>query len=268
MSITEFITRYFIEPVMSTQGYNIYNTLAYAFLFLVGIYLAGRLFKRMGMKIDEGLFWSLVPFVFLGGVVRALSQYTFVNGEGLLPPSFWFFTPGIYILIAGFAIVSLGISRTLKKEQPSRVMYILGGTPAVIGLAYILVKAANYGEFLKVISISLIVGVLLFGVVFKFWQGLISKANTLIISGFILDTTTTTIATAYFGYAPEHVLTGLISSANPFLFLPFKLSLIIAALYYIEKDSSEGEKWIFKLGLLILGLPHGIHDSMQLLMGV
>jgi uncharacterized membrane protein len=268
MAIRDFIGRYFIDPVMSTQGYNIYNTLAYAILFLVGLYLAGRLLKRMEMKIDEGLFWSLMPFVFLGGIIRALGQYTFVKGEGILPMSFWFFTPGIYILIAVFTLISLGISLTLNKERPSPAMYIFGGIPALIGLAYILVKATNYGEFLMVIGASLIVGILLFGVVFRFWPQLISKANILIISGFVLDTTTTSMATAYFGYAPEHVLTGLISSANPFIFLPFKLSLILAALYYIEKDSKEGEKWIIKIALLILGLPHGIHDSLQILMGV
>ncbi|MFV2041064.1 MAG: DUF63 family protein, partial [Candidatus Hydrothermarchaeales archaeon] len=141
-------------------------------------------------------------------------------------------------------------------------------TPVLIGLAYILVKAANYVELLWILGASSVIGLLTFGAIFRFSRGLYSKANALIISGFVLDATTTTIATAYLGYAPEHVLTGIISSANPFLFLPFKLSLILAALYYIEKDSSEGEKWIFKLALLILGLPHGIHDSLQILMGV
>jgi uncharacterized membrane protein len=268
MGIRNFIARYFIEPVMSTQGYNIYNTLVYALLFLVGLYLISRLLKRGKIKIDEGLFWSLVPFVFLGGVIRALSQYTFVKGEGLLPMSFWFFTPGIYILIAVITIVSLGISVTLKKERPSIVMYVFGGVPVLIGLSYIFSKASNYGGFLKVIGASLIVGILLFGFIFKFWQNLISKANALIISGFILDTTTTTIATAFLGYTPEHVMTGLISSANPFLFLPFKLTIILVALYYLEKDLKEGKQWIFKLALLIMGLPHGIHDSLQILMGV
>ncbi len=268
MDIRYFITRYFIEPVMSTQGYNIYNTLVYALLFLLGIYLAIRLFKTGKIKIDEGLFWSLVPFVFLGGIIRALGQYTFVKGEGILPMSFWFFTPGIYIFIAVFATVSLGISITIKKDQYSYGMYILGGAPSLIGLAYIFFKAANYVEFLWILAASSVIGLMIFGAIFRFGWGIYSKANALIIIGFVLDTTTTTIATAYFGYSPEHVLTGLISSTNPFLFLPFKLSLILAALYYIEKDSKEGEKWIFKLALLILGLPHGIHDSLQLLMGV
>jgi uncharacterized membrane protein len=268
MAVGEFIERYFIEPVMSSQGYNIYNTLVYAILFLASLYIVGRLLKRMEMNIDEELFWILVPFVFLGGVIRALGQYTFVKGEGVLPMSFWFFTPGIYILIAVFTIVSLGISIAVKKERPSLVMYTFGGIPALIGLAYIILKAANYVEFLWILGTSSVIGLLIFGTIFRFWKVLNSKANALIIFGFVLDTTTTTIATAYLGYAPEHVMTRLISSANPFLFLPFKLSLILAALYYIEKDSSEGEKWIFKLGLLILGLPHGIHDSLQILMGV
>ena len=268
MDLNDFLKTYFIEPVLSSQGYNVYNTVVYAILFLVGAYLADKLLKRFEIEPGEELYWALVPFVFLGGVIRALGQYTFVTGSGILPLSIWFFTPGIYLLISFFAILSLWITATVRREGYVGLMYVIGGIPVLLGLAYVLDKAARYDEFLLIIGASLIVGLLVFGALHSFGQALYSRANILIISGFILDSTTTTIATAYLGYAPEHVLTGVISSASPFLFLPFKLLLILAALYFIEKDSNERDKWLFKLALLILGLPHGIHDSLQILMGV
>ncbi len=268
MSLRAFIDRYFIEPVMSSQGYNIYNTFVYGLLFLVGLYLASKVLKRIDVQLGEELFWGLVPFIFLGGVIRALSQYTFVTGEGVIPLSFWFFTPGIYILIAIFALVSLAISGSLDKKQYSNSMYMLGGVPALIGILFVLDKAVNYREFLLVLSLSFTILILLLAMTLRFWQALYTKANTMIIGGFVLDATTTSIATAYLGYKPEHVLTGFISASNPLLLIPLKLILITGVLSFIDKESNDEEKWLFKIALLILGLPHGIHDSLQILMGV
>lgn len=268
MSMMRFIDRYFIEPVMSSQGYNIYNTLVYATLFLLGIYLTHRFLKKSKIKIGEEFFWSLIPFIILGGVIRALSQYTFVRGDGVLPLSFWFFTPGLYILISFFALVSLGISISLNKNRYFGIMYMLGGIPALLGLAFVLDEAAHYLEFLWIIGSSLGITLLLLGMIVRFWHTLYTKSNSLIISGFVLDATSSSIATAFLGYTPEHVLTKFISTANPFLFIPLKLTLILGALYFIEKESNEEEKWLFKIALIILGLPHGIHDSLQVLMGV
>jgi uncharacterized membrane protein len=268
MGIVAFLERYFIEPVMSSQGYNIYNTIIYAILFIAGLYLAVKLFKRIELRPGEELFWSLVPFVVLGGVVRALGQLTYVRGEGLLPPSFWFFTPGIYVLIASFALISLLVCFRLRGKEYQGLMQLFGTAPTLIGLLYIFTQASNIRDFFIIILVSMLVGLVLYGPLKGFAQRLLTKPNALIIGGFVLDTTTTTIASAYLGYVPEHVLTGIISSANPFLFLAFKLILILAALYYIESDSNENEKWILKLALLILGLPHGVHDSLQILMGV
>jgi uncharacterized membrane protein len=268
MGIEAFVERYFIEPVMSSQGYNVYNTIVYAVLFIAGLYLAFNFLKRIELRPGEKLFWSLVPFVFLGGVVRALGQLTYVRGEGLLPPSFWFFTPGIYVLIASFTFISLLVCFRLRGKEYQGLMQLFGTAPTLIGLLYIFTQATNFRDFIIVILGSMLVGLVLYFSLKGFAQSLLTKSNLLIISGFVLDTTTTTIASAYFGYVPEHVLTGIISSANPFLFLPFKLILILAALYYIESDSNENEKWILRLALLILGLPHGVHDSLQILMGV
>ncbi len=268
MSVMTFINKYFVDPVMSSQGYNIYNTAVYAILFLAGIYLANILLRRHRIKIGEELYWSLIPFVILGGIIRALGQYTFVKGEGILPLSFWFFTPGIYILISTFALASLWVSTYLNRERYMVPMQTLGGIPVLIGLAFVFNKAVNYMEFLWILGSSFAITFLLLGMISRFWRALYKKADSLIISGFVLDATTTSIATAFLGYKPEHLLTGYISSANPLLFLPLKLTLILGALYLIGKESKEEEKWLFKIGLIILGLPHGIHGSLQILMGV
>jgi uncharacterized membrane protein len=268
MDVAAFIDRYFIEPVMSSQGYNIYNTIVYGAFFVAGIYLAFKLLKQLKVKFDEKLFWSLVPFVALGGIVRALGQQTYVKGDGLLPSSFWLFTPGIYILITTLALVSLLVSVHIRGMEYPGLMWRLGALPSTLGLMYILTQATNTDAFIKIILASALVGTTLYITLKLSTPQLLTKANVLIIGGFVLDSTTTSMATAYFGYRPEHVLTGMISSSNPFLFLVFKITLIVGALLFIEKEAVGDELWLYRLVLLVLGLPHGVHDSLQILMGV
>ena len=49
----DFFQQYFIDPVMTGSGYNIYNTLAYAVILVVAAFATYKLLKKMKITIGK-----------------------------------------------------------------------------------------------------------------------------------------------------------------------------------------------------------------------
>ncbi len=124
--VREFIEQYFIKPIYTSEGYNIYNTIVYGVLLLAGAYAAVKLLRRLGVKMDEKLFFAALPFVVLGGVLRGLEEFARITGAGLLPVSALFLTPGIYLLVAFLAIMSLTLAVYLRGLNYASAMAKIG----------------------------------------------------------------------------------------------------------------------------------------------
>src|SRR3989344_9310669 len=105
----EFLQKYFINPIYTGEGYNIYNTLAYAIILILAAYGVYRLLKKLKIEIDRNFFLGILPFVAMGGALRSLQDAnTAVNPL--------FITPIIYITIIFIALASLVFSRLLESH--------------------------------------------------------------------------------------------------------------------------------------------------------
>ncbi|MEE8357911.1 MAG: DUF63 family protein [Candidatus Hydrothermarchaeales archaeon] len=280
--VGEFIYTYFINPIYTGEGYNVYNTLVYAAFLLVGLYGVKRFFERLEVKIDARLFRSLVPFVILGGLLRGLESYYRATGQGVHA---YLVTPGLYIMLTVIAATCLWLSHRMAGEEYDRPLFYMGVVLAALGLVPVLSMVAEVlsggaidiftgqpltlnGKVFVLIwaSAAILSGIILLGA--KRIKGLYTSENALIIFGIMLMASSATLGAMLLGYRGEQMLTEAMLSSSPYFYLIFNAALVLVVLYLLEDARDQNWYWLGKLTILVLGLPHGIHNSIAILMGV
>lgn len=249
-------------------GYTTLQTVTFALLLFVAVYLIYRFFlKKIETDVDERFFYAVVPFVVLGGVLRSLGHW-----DAEVFTGFWFTTPGIHVLIAAYTIVSVLLSQYLKKYEMSflRWMWVFGSVPVVICL-YLTTTVGfpNPEIFTYVLGTTAAVIAPLY-LAAHYLPRYLTKLNYFVLSGHILDGASTFITVTYFGYVEKHVLPGfLVELTGAWIMIPLKIAVIWPVLYLIddEIDDFELRNWL-KIVILALGLALGIRNMFTAAMGV
>jgi len=252
----DFIQQYFITPIFTGEGYNVFNTSVYALLFIAGLYLVRWLLRRWKVKVDARFFDALLPFIVLAGLLRALQDYW--------PEKSWLFiTPGIYLLMAALVVAALlATNKSIKKLE-------WAGRIGVATAAVLVVAAAAASRF-NILWLAAIVGsavalTWLLSLVFK--DLLRTKQDKAVVFAQCLDGCASALAIAFLGYGEQHVVSGAITGASPFLFPLLKVALVIAALKLIGREESEWN-WLLKIAIVVLGLGPGTRDVTRVFIGV
>ena len=272
----DFFQQYFIDPVVQGTGYNVYNTLVYAVLLIIAVFATYTLLKKMKISIDNKFMLGVLPYVILGGLLRALED---ASSYGIL-----FKTPIIYIVIFVIAFVSLLLSKIIEltgKRFARSIDYyktwsVIGFILVVASLTHIALRSTF--AFAAIITLAIFWSVLLIflkklteKVAPKF--SLLTWENTALIAVHMFDATTTFVALQYFPYFEQHVLPSfLINIFGPAVMFVLKFFVVGAVLYVLDKelkDRKDLEKRKFiKLVILILGLAPGLRNFFRLIMGV
>ncbi len=279
MGIGDFIKTYFVDPITYGTGYNIYNTVVYGVLLILGGYGVVKLLKRLGVRMDKKLFNAVLPFVVFGGFLRGLEEFARLTGEGVLPHSPFFLTPGIYLIIAVVSIAALLIGVYLKKEEYPRVMLPIGW--ALVGVGVLLALSdmalvASGGVLDMSLRPTLFLWIILLGAGLTFLGRLVlnklnilSRENTLVLSGFAFEAAAVATAVYSLSYKAEQPLTQALLSVSPHIYPILKLGLVIGIIHFIEGVPKDEEAhWLSKLILLVLGVPMGVHNTLQILLGL
>jgi len=108
-----FIHRYYIGPyeadLASQQeegaavSYNIVDTTTYGVILMASIFWIYRLIKRLAIQFDCWFLVAVVPYVMVGGTMRALEDSALYSGWC----NYLFIAPAIYIFIGIITILSL-----------------------------------------------------------------------------------------------------------------------------------------------------------------
>ena len=141
--ISDFIHKYYIDPIRMGQPYNIVDTLTYAIILVIGVYLLYRWMSQstwlsdIGFKIDASFVLATLPYVILGGVLRV------VQDTGMLTGDFQFLlvTPLIYFVLFFFTIAMLFLSRYLTLQGLTKnflTFYVFAGIMAVFVISLVL----------------------------------------------------------------------------------------------------------------------------------
>jgi len=249
---------YFLAPKQT--GYDITKTLLYALVLVAAVYSIYKTLKKFKIKIDHGLAIAVAPYVVFGGAIRVLQDAGAIN-------SYFFMTPGIYILVAGIAFSALLVSLFCQKKfnvPYYKIMFLFG----VLLLPFTL-SQLNLSNFYGagLVLLFFVPWVIIFKTPIPSALSKWSKENKIVTLVHMFDATTTTVALYFFGYYEQHVLpTAFINVLGPFSFIPLKAATIIIILILIDRLSDDKEfNNYLKLVIGILGAATGFRDFISLL---
>jgi len=262
---------YFIEPVVNpaVRGYNAVNTVVYVSILLaLAFFVVFPFLDRKGIRFDKRFAFALLPYVLFGSSIRVVETLGYVRKTlNPLEIGFWFFTPGVWLLVFAVTAIGLAVSRKLKGENYHKSFAIIG---LIFSVPIILFVASHYKQWLAFIGTIMLI--ILIGQVVKLLVGRFTKTglmkdqlNFLAVQGQVIDSTATIIATTFFDFTEQHPLSAGVLGIHPALFLVVKVLLVLLILHYAEKDiRKENLRNFFKLFLIILGFATGMASVFKL----
>lgn len=249
------------------NGYNLINSLIYSvigviiYFFVVYPYL---LFRKI--KINNYFIFSVFFFVVIGAVIKmfSFSQGTLYFVKELsnnpLSLSFYLYYPNIFILllISYFVIFesSLLISKRFKIDFYKLIFYV--SLILMLFFLFILIyNSVNFLFSLKLLLFSVIIFLVIFFIFKLLKQNMfLKKINSFVFFSQILDSFITFYFTYFFStqFIEKHVLSNILISISPFLFLIVKILLILFIIYLIDKYIKDlNLNAYFKLFIIIIG---------------
>ena len=277
----------FLPDIIQTtffSGYTVFNTIVYTLILVIFILAIIKMFKKL--EIDPlSIFYSIIPFIFLGSSTRALVD------NGILPKTVFLITPGLYILIGLITIVSFLFSIYLFNKKGIDYRYSLFSLGVIFSLPNIIFFSnVNYTVLINVILTWILSSLIFIGIVFlvlyirnnifktedkinlsKFIEKIKKyKINFSIVLAHLFDASTTYVAVEYFNYVEQHVLPNAINQLfDTYLTLfPMKIIVIVAVLYIIDQYFDDLTiKNLLKLAVFVLGLAPGLRNILTLILG-
>lgn len=280
--ITEFIYKYYIDPVRFDQPYNIVETLTFALILIASLYLIYWWLKREHIAVDRKFVLATIPFVVLGALVRTIYDTGMVTSDY----RFLLVTPLIYFVMFFFTVIALMVTRALEKKGV--ILNYLDwyrnvGIVASAGVGLLLVYWGLTRTTIAIDVFFIIGGMAIASslVVWAFikyvlkWEYISDPLYKILIFGQMLDAS----ATAYgidlhpLGYVEEHVVgSALIAwTGTAFSFFPLKLVVLLPAIYLMQSGKKEMQPilWhLIMLALIIVGLGPGLRDMVQMVLYV
>lgn len=160
---TNFVDKYYWQPLVQDAGFNLVNTASWAVLLLLLLLWAYRLTVELGEDVDFSLIVSLLPFLALGSVYRVLEDadlFTpfreqtqaagFVGYRSCAPEvgggfleyctGLFFVTPIIWVLVvfvvASFLVLAHEARRVARRDDVGRGLQFHAGVLLALVLLY------------------------------------------------------------------------------------------------------------------------------------
>ena len=277
----------FLPDIIQTtffSGYTIFNTVVYTLILVIFILAIIKMFRKI--EIDPiSIFYSIIPFIFLGSSTRALVD------NGIYPKTIFLITPGLYILVGMITIFSFLFSIYLFNKGGIDYRYTLLSFGILFSLPNIFFFSnVNFTAIAYVILTWILVSTIFLAMTFfvlyiknnigqnngekKFSNTLEKikkyKINFSILLAHLFDASTTYVAVEYYNYYEQHVLPNAINQLfDTYLTLfPMKIIVIIGALYIIDQYFDDLMiKNLLKLTVFVLGLAPGLRNILTLAIG-
>lgn len=262
MDINSFLNTYF----SANAGFNYVNTVIYAIIALVIIYVIYKVFNKLGINFNMKFFIGLFPFILLGSGLRALVD------NGYIKQSFWVITPGIYMLTAALFLVTyllcFFISKKIKVSEWRLCAYI--GIILFIFLFGInRVKFTQPWVLFAIIGLAIVISIVLRVILKLLKQKKITKKLSFLpIFGHMVDASATFIAVDFFGSWEKHPIPRAFNNlmgTGAALFI-LKLAVLIPAVYLISTEIKDKNFRNFLLiALATLGFAEGLRNALTLI---
>ncbi len=283
-AIRQFSYTYYIHPITHDTGYNPINTITWALLLVLCLFLTFKLLKKLNVEIDEPFIAAVSPYIFVGATLRVMED----AGLFSAPASYLLITPLIYFLLFFCCVAILTISVKLSKSnfigerfQVSGFRYLVpfglvGVIWFFINLTILLSKEKIIRPWVlfAVIGISGTILLVIYVIAAKFTVIFITeKLNLAVLAVHLLDVTSSYIGIDLLGYSGKHVMEGIMvkymgSAAGMYL---LKLGILIPVLYLLDTQFDERErelKNLVLLTLLVIGLAPAVRNTLRMVFGI
>jgi len=267
MDLGFFFHKYFVEPIITGSGYNIYNTIVYAIIFVLISYGIYKMLIKLKIDIDRNFAIGILPYIVLGGILRALQDKYQIT--------YFFVTPLIYFVIFIIALPSLLLFRRLWKKKYYKGWALFGLALCVFGI--IPMKFVRFEALLLVLLISFAWFLVFYGIK-KFVkveeiQNFLNQENIGLLLAHSFDATTTFVSLQFYPYFEQHVLGSIfVNFFGPIGMYILKIPIILVVLYFLDKElkakRERNLRNLIKIAILLLGLAPGLRNFLRLGMGV
>lgn len=256
----DFVQRYFIDPIYTGEGYNVYNTIVYGLFLGVGIILVENLLRRLKIDINGRFVFGLFPFITLAAFLRSLVD------ARILSKSFFLITPGIFLTTFFVAFFSLVIANYLERSRKigyHKTLFSIGAVLLMYPAALVLqnIAAPIYFAYIMVLA-----GVFS-GITFAIFRRLNFGKWEIqyIVPAHMLDASATFFAVEYLGYFEEHVFENFLIqvSGTALIIYPLKI-IVLAIIFAMLKRLKVGHFWYF--ALMVLGYAPGLRDTLTIML--
>ncbi|MGB3458471.1 MAG: DUF63 family protein [Halobacteriota archaeon] len=275
-AIKEFIYTYYIHPILTDAGYNPINTITWALMLGLMVFVLWKILKKLGIVIDKRFIAAVSPYIFVAASLRVME-----DADLFSPPiKYMLITPLIYFFIFFCCVAILVILRVLS--GPNRisdytVVFGLIGVLWFIANMILLLRneaIVNLWVLFAVIGISGMIIALIYIIGAKLHAKFLTESlNVSVLTAHLLDASSSYIGIDFLGYQGKHVLEGMIvkytgSAAGMFL---LKLGILIPVLYLLDICFEEQEIELKNLVLLVLitiGLAPAVRNTLRMMLAV
>jgi uncharacterized membrane protein len=287
--ISEFIYKYYIDPIRYGQPYNVVDTLTYALILVLGVYIfyrwlmRSRYLNRIRLTIDTPFILATLPYVVLGGLLRVVQDTGMITGD----IQFLLVTPLIYFVLFFFTLGMIFLSRYLQAQGCIKNFlsaYAFAGTMSVFTVALIL---AAWGITRTQIDLTVLFVIPLMAVaatalVWAFmryvlsWKYVNHPLYVTLIFSHMLDASATSYGIDMhpaLRYVEQHVVgSNLIAwTHTAFVMFPLKLVVLFPAIYVLEmyRPEADPDFWhLVLLAMIVVGLAPGVRDMTRMVLYV
>jgi uncharacterized membrane protein len=287
--ISDFIYKYYIDPIRFGQAYNVVDTLTYAIILVISVYLLYRWLSSpasmtcIDFAFDQKFILATVPYVILGGLVRVIEDTGMITSDW----RFLLITPLIYFVIFAFTLGMIFLSRylTLKGITGNFItFYAFAGTLAVVVASLILLawsKTHNGVDLpiLAIIPLMAVTATLIVWAVMRYvlsWTYVTDPLYLALLFGQLLDASATSYGIDFhphIQYIEQHVVgsTLIDMTGTAFVMFPLKLLVLFPAVYVMQMYRKEANPTFWHLvliAMIVVGFAPGIRDMVRMVLYV
>ncbi len=274
-AIKDFIYTYYIHPITYDTGYNPVNTITWALMLGLMVFVLWKILKKLGIVIDKRFIAAVSPYIFVAASLRVME-----DADLFSPPiKFMLITPLIYFLIFFCCVTILVILRVLsgpKRINDYVVVFGLIGVLWFIADLTVLLRneaIVNPWVLFAVICISGMIMLVICIVGAKLHAKFLTESlNLSVLTVHLLDASSSYIGIDFLGYSGKHVVEGMIvkytgTAAGMFLLKP---GMLIPVLYLLDIIFEEQEIELKNLVLLVIitiGLAPAVRNTLRMMLG-
>jgi uncharacterized membrane protein len=287
--ISDFFYKYYIDPIRTGQAYNVVDTLTYAIILVIGVYLLYRWMSSstymadIGFKFDQRFILATIPYIILGGVLRVIEDTGMITSDW----KFLLVTPLIYFVLFAFTIGMMYLSRflTLKGLTGSFIQfYAFAGTLALVVASLILLawSMTHNGVdlfILAIIPLMAVTATIIVWAVMRYvlaWTYVNDPLYLTLLFGQLLDASATSYGIDFHPhvqYVEQHVVGSALINATgtAFVMFPLKLLVLFPAVYIMQayrKEANPAFWHLVLLAMIVVGFAPGVRDMVRMVLYV